>query len=70
MFVDQVEIELHAGDGGRGAMSFRRQRYVPRGGPDGGNGGSGGSIRIIAKTGIDSLVPLAHRKQWRAEKGK
>ena len=69
MFLDRVEIEVTAGKGGDGCMSFRRERYVPRGGPDGGNGGAGGDIVILAKTGVDSLMALAHRKQWRAKRG-
>ena len=51
-------------------MSFRRERYIPRGGPDGGDGGNGGSVIIVAKRGINSLVNLSHRKHWRAERGK
>ena len=69
MFVDRVRIEAVAGKGGDGCMSFRRERFVPKGGPDGGDGGSGGSIVIIAKEGINSLVNLSHRKQWKAERG-
>ncbi len=69
MFVDRVEIEVRAGDGGDGCMSFRREKYKPLGGPDGGNGGDGGSITIEARDGIDSLAALAHQKLWRAERG-
>src|SRR5689334_8342571 len=69
MFVDRVTIEVEAGRGGDGCMSFRREKYIPRGGPDGGDGGDGGSIIMIAETGVDSLSLLAHRKQWRAERG-
>ena len=69
MFLDCVEIEVTAGRGGDGCMSFRRERYVPHGGPDGGNGGTGGSVVIVVKKGVDSLVALAHRKQWRAKRG-
>ncbi len=50
-------------------MSFRRERYVPRGGPDGGDGGSGGDVVFVAKDGINSLVNLSRRKQWKAERG-
>jgi GTP-binding protein len=50
-------------------MSFRREKYVPRGGPDGGDGGDGGSIILVAEPGVDSLAALAHRKQWRAARG-
>ena len=69
MFVDRVRIEAVAGKGGDGCMSFRRERFVPRGGPDGGDGGNGGSVVIIAKDGVNSLVNLSRRKQWKAEKG-
>ena len=50
-------------------MSFRRERFVPKGGPDGGNGGDGGSVIILAEPGVDSLVALSQRKQWRATRG-
>jgi GTP-binding protein len=69
MFVDRVQIELQAGRGGDGCISFRREKYVPLGGPDGGNGGAGGSILLEAREGIDHLSALAHRKFWRAEDG-
>jgi GTPase len=69
MFVDRVEIEVQAGDGGAGCVSFRRERYVPRGGPDGGDGGSGGNVVVVAEPGVDSLVALAHRKFWHADRG-
>ncbi len=69
MFVDRVTIEVEAGSGGDGCMSFRREKYIPRGGPDGGDGGDGGSIIMIAEPGVDSLSVLAHRKQWRANSG-
>lgn len=69
MFVDRVHIEVAGGDGGRGSSSFRREKYVPRGGPDGGDGGDGGSIILRAQPGVDSLAALAHRMQWRAESG-
>ena len=70
MFVDRVEIELQAGKGGDGCVSFRRERYVPKGGPDGGDGGRGGSIILEAREGVDHLSALAHRKQWRADSGR
>lgn len=68
-FVDRVTIELVAGDGGNGCMSFRRERYVPRGGPDGGDGGNGGSIILEAAAGVNSLVALSNRKRWKAARG-
>jgi len=69
MFVDRVQIEVQAGKGGDGCLSFRREKFVPKGGPDGGDGGSGGSIIIEARDGVDQLSALAHRKLWRAHKG-
>jgi GTP-binding protein len=69
MFVDRVEIFVKAGDGGRGMVSFRREKYVPRGGPDGGDGGDGGSVIIRAAANADSLAPLVHKKHWKAGKG-
>lgn len=69
MFVDRVQIELQAGKGGDGCVSFRRERFVPRGGPDGGDGGQGGSVVIEAREGVDSLSALARQKLWRAENG-
>ena len=58
MFVDRVQIQVQAGKGGDGCISFRREKYVPRGGPDGGDGGDGGSIVIVAQPGVDSLAAL------------
>jgi len=69
MFVDEVEIRVEAGSGGDGCVSFRREKYVPRGGPDGGDGGDGGSVIVRAEEGSDSLAPLAHRKHWKAQRG-
>lgn len=69
MFVDRVKIEVHGGRGGDGCVSFRREKYVPHGGPDGGNGGDGGSVIMIAREGVDSLSALAHQKTWKAHSG-
>jgi len=69
MFIDRVTVEVQAGKGGDGCMSFRREKYVPRGGPDGGDGGNGGSVIVIAEPGVDSLAQLIHRKHWRAKSG-
>ncbi|MEZ6139740.1 MAG: GTPase ObgE [Zavarzinella sp.] len=69
MFVDYVEIYVKAGNGGRGMNSFRREKYVPKGGPDGGDGGNGGSIIIRAVENADNLAPLVQHKHWVAEKG-
>ncbi len=69
MFVDRVTIEIEAGNGGAGCCSFRRERFQPRGGPDGGDGGRGGSIVILAEAGVDSLNAVSHRKHWKADRG-
>jgi GTP-binding protein len=69
MFVDRVTIRLQGGRGGNGCVSFRREKYVPRGGPDGGDGGHGGSVLILAEEGVDSLAALSHRKHWHAPNG-
>jgi GTP-binding protein len=70
MFVDRVQIEVQGGNGGNGCCSFRRERYIPKGGPDGGDGGRGGSVIIRAADGVDSLSALAHRRRWHAENGR
>jgi len=69
MFVDRVTVEVEAGRGGDGCLSFRREKYVPKGGPDGGDGGDGGSVYVVAEPGVDSLSALIHRKHWRADRG-
>lgn len=69
MFVDRAEIYIEAGKGGDGCMSFRREKHVPLGGPNGGDGGNGGNVIFRAREGVNSLVEFAHRKHWRAPKG-
>lgn len=69
MFVDRVTIDVTAGKGGDGCVSFRRERYIPRGGPDGGDGGRGGSVIIVAAAGVDSLTAISHCKHWVAHGG-
>jgi GTP-binding protein len=69
MFIDEAEIRVEAGKGGDGSASFRREKYIPRGGPDGGDGGDGGSVILVAEEGVDSLAPLSHRSQWVAPSG-
>lgn len=69
MFVDRVSIFVKGGDGGRGMSSFRREKYVPKGGPDGGDGGDGGDLVIRAVAGADSLAGVVHRMHWLAESG-
>ncbi|MBM3999419.1 MAG: GTPase ObgE [Planctomycetes bacterium] len=69
MFVDRVTIEVRGGRGGDGCASFRREKYVPRGGPDGGDGGRGGSVIVEARAGVNSLAALGHRRFWNATDG-
>src|SRR5947208_8795967 len=69
MFADRVELFVKGGDGGRGSASFRREKYVPKGGPDGGDGGSGGSVIVRAVANADNLSPLVQMKHWRAKSG-
>jgi GTP-binding protein len=69
MFVDRVKIQVQAGKGGDGCVSFRREKYVPRGGPDGGDGGDGGSVILLAEEGVDSLAALSQRRHWKARSG-
>ena len=69
MFVDRVLIELRAGKGGDGCSSLRREKYVPRGGPDGGDGGDGASIILEARVGVNSLAAYANQRTFRAPKG-
>jgi GTP-binding protein len=69
MFLDEAKIEVFGGDGGRGCVGWRREKYVPRGGPDGGDGGRGGNVVIIADSNTDTLSDFASRKKFEAEKG-
>ena len=68
-FIDEAKIEVIAGDGGNGAVSFRREKYVPRGGPDGGDGGRGGSIWAIADRNINTLIDYRYARIHRAKSG-
>ncbi len=69
MFIDYAGIELKAGDGGNGAVSFRREKYVPKGGPAGGNGGKGGDIIIEAHHNLSTLLDFRYRKNYKAKDG-
>src|SRR5688500_20130867 len=68
-FIDEAKIEVHAGHGGNGAATFRREKYVPRGGPDGGDGGRGGSVWARADRNINTLVDYRFARIHRAENG-
>jgi GTP-binding protein len=69
MFIDEAIIHVKAGDGGHGCVSFRREKYIPKGGPDGGDGGNGGSVIFIADGGKDTLLDFAGRHHWNAQRG-
>ena len=68
-FVDEARIRVQAGNGGRGSTSFRREKFIPFGGPDGGDGGRGGSVYLRAAPGINTLVDFRIERIWRAEHG-
>jgi GTP-binding protein len=68
-FVDEARITVHAGSGGDGAVHFRREKYVPRGGPDGGDGGRGGSVYAIADRNINTLIEYRYNRVFRARDG-
>ena len=70
MFVDRVKIFVKAGDGGRGCVSFRREAHVPRGGPDGGVGGTGGDVVLVGTSHQNTLLPLRYHTEFRAERGR
>jgi GTPase len=69
MFVDEVDILVEAGHGGAGCMSFRREKFVPRGGPDGGDGGKGGSVFAVASPHVNTLVSFRFNREFHARRG-
>lgn len=70
MFVDYAEIDIAAGNGGRGAVSFRHEKYIPKGGPDGGDGGRGGDVYVRASANLATLLDFRYKKKYRAIDGK
>ena len=68
-FVDEASIRVEAGNGGSGALSFRREKFIPRGGPDGGDGGDGGSVYFVGREGLNTLADFRHTRVFRAEHG-
>ncbi len=69
MLIDRAEIYICAGKGGDGCVSFRREKYIPKGGPDGGHGGDGGSVFAVADEAIETLLDFVGRHHWRAKNG-
>lgn len=70
MFIDRAKIKIKAGDGGNGVTAFRREKFVPRGGPSGGDGGVGGSVWIAATEGLNTLLHLRYNPEHKAERGR
>src|SRR5437762_1375418 len=69
MFVDRVTIHVAAGKGGDGCLSFRREKYIPRGGPDGGDGGDGGSVYLQATSDLNTLIEFRYKRIFKAKNG-
>lgn len=70
MFIDRVKIKIKAGDGGNGVTAFRREKFVPRGGPSGGDGGNGGDVWLESDEGINTLLHLRFNPEHKAERGR
>lgn len=70
MFIDETEIVVSSGRGGDGMVSFRREKYIPRGGPDGGDGGNGGDVVLRAKANLNTLAGIQHLRHYKAESGR
>ena len=68
-FIDEALLEVRAGNGGSGCLSFRREKYIPRGGPDGGDGGKGGSVIIKVDQGMNTLIDYQNKKVFVAKNG-
>ena len=69
MFIDYAEIVCESGKGGAGRVSFRREKFVPKGGPDGGDGGNGGSVVFVADSNLHTLQDMRYKKSYKAENG-
>ena len=68
MFIDQVKLKVAAGNGGNGAVAFRREKYIANGGPAGGDGGNGGSVIFVADEGLSTLLDLRYNRVLQAQK--
>jgi len=69
MLIDQAKVYVKGGDGGNGCLSFRREKFIPKGGPDGGDGGDGGSVIFVAEAGLATLIDFKYRQHLRAGRG-
>ena len=69
-FIDEADVRIEAGNGGDGCVSFRREKFIPRGGPDGGDGGAGGSIWLVAREGVNTLADFRVRRRFKAQSGR
>ena len=69
MFIDKAHIHLKAGNGGNGSVAFRREIYVPAGGPNGGDGGHGGNIILVVDTNMRTLMDFKYKRKYTAENG-
>jgi GTP-binding protein len=69
LFFDEAKIYVKGGDGGNGCVSFRREKYVPLGGPDGGNGGKGGDVYLVASPHLNTLITFRYRQHFKAQRG-
>ena len=69
-FVDEASLHVRAGDGGRGCVSFRREAHVPKGGPNGGDGGKGGDVVIVGRRNLLSLLDFKYKRNYKAENGR
>ena len=68
-FIDEALVSVKAGDGGNGIVSFRREKFIPKGGPDGGDGGRGGSVYVIADDNTNTLVDYRYTRKFEAKRG-
>src|SRR3954451_13379375 len=68
-FLDQAKVYIRSGDGGAGAVSFRREKFIPFGGPDGGDGGTGGDVWVEAVEGLNTLIDYRYKQHFKAETG-
>src|SRR5690606_30214106 len=68
-FVDEAKIHVQAGKGGNGCVAFRREKFMPMGGPSGGDGGDGGSVFLVADDGVNTLIDYRYQRRYRAESG-